>query len=207
MIYVNDFYYFFDFYVILNCSEAKLAYEKLIERTGVEGQVMLPEVSKPEIDVSSVEKMFSAFYTARYRQFIGTLKFGDELSSSVTLCPPPTSCKHESNYEVVEVEVEQTLDIKGLGFNTSINCICFNQKKVLTLTQVLMVFVSITLIQLHSTVIYLLGFLSISDVSSPPVFSRHLVLPYIPRDDISTQSIDEESRLASLCVFLHGTLF
>ena len=108
-----DFLNFEVLLIILNCSEAKLAYEKLIERTGVEGQVMLPEVSKPEIDVSAVEKMFSGFYTARYRQFVGTLKFGDELSSSVTLCPPPTSCKHEVNYEVLEVEVEQTLDVKG----------------------------------------------------------------------------------------------
>ena len=46
-----------------------------------------------------------------------------------------------------------------------------------------------------------LGFLSISDISSPPVFSRHLVLPHITRDDASA---DEESRVASLCVFLHG---
>ena len=54
-----------------------------------------------------------------------------------------------------------------------------------------------------------LGFLSISDVSSPPVVSRHLVLPHlVVKDDISPTNggTDEESRQATLCVFLHGAL-
>jgi hypothetical protein len=46
------------------------------------------------------------------------------------------------------------------------------------------------------------GFLNIADISSPPVISRHLVLPQLPRDDAT----DESSRNPSLCVFLHGAL-
>jgi hypothetical protein len=52
------------------------------------------------------------------------------------------------------------------------------------------------------------GFVSISDVSSPPVVSRHLVLPhFVAKDDISTNGgTDEDCRQATLCVFLHGAL-
>lgn len=106
--------------------------------------------------------MFQSFYTSRYQQFVGTLKFGEELASSVTLCPPPVPFKHTADFEVVEAEVEQIMEIKG--------------------------------------------FLSISDVSSPPVVSRHLVLPYLVRDETSQISADEETRIPSLCVFLHGAL-
>jgi Integrator complex subunit 14 len=52
-----------------------------------------------------------------------------------------------------------------------------------------------------NVILSVLGFLSIADISSPPVVSRHLVLSCTTRDDS-----DEESRAASLCVFIHGAL-
>ena len=45
------------------------------------------------------------------------------------------------------------------------------------------------------------GYLALSDVSSPPVHSRHLVLP-IKSDSVES----DQSKTANLCVFLHGAL-
>ena len=52
------------------------------------------------------------------------------------------------------------------------------------------------------------GFLSIADVSSPPVISRHLVLTHLSADggDSAAAAADDENRTGSLCVFLHGAL-
>ena len=46
------------------------------------------------------------------------------------------------------------------------------------------------------------GFLALSDISSPPVYSRHLVLPTNPGKD----SKDDDAKTPNLCVFLHGAL-
>jgi len=46
------------------------------------------------------------------------------------------------------------------------------------------------------------GYLALSDISSPPVYSRHLVLPASPGKD----SKDDDSKTPNLCVFLHGAL-
>lgn len=45
------------------------------------------------------------------------------------------------------------------------------------------------------------GFLTTADVASPPVVSRHLILPWLGHP-----ATDEDSRNPSLCVFLHGAL-
>jgi len=47
------------------------------------------------------------------------------------------------------------------------------------------------------------GFLALSDIASPPVYSRHLILPASPSKD---KSPEEESKTPNLCVFLHGAL-
>jgi len=46
------------------------------------------------------------------------------------------------------------------------------------------------------------GYLAMSDISSPPVFSRHLVLP-LPSDSANEA---EDSKAPNTCVFLHGAL-
>ena len=46
------------------------------------------------------------------------------------------------------------------------------------------------------------GFLALSEISSPPVYSRHLILPTNPGKD----SKDDDSKTPNLCVFLHGAL-
>ena len=46
------------------------------------------------------------------------------------------------------------------------------------------------------------GFLALSDISSPPVYSRHLVLPVIPKEN----GKEDDSKTPNLCVFLHGAL-
>jgi len=47
------------------------------------------------------------------------------------------------------------------------------------------------------------GFLALSDISSPPVYSRHLILP---AGSLKDKSPEEESKTPNLCVFLHGAL-
>jgi len=47
------------------------------------------------------------------------------------------------------------------------------------------------------------GFLALSDISSPPVYSRHLILP---AGSLKEKSPEEESKTPNLCVFLHGAL-
>jgi len=48
------------------------------------------------------------------------------------------------------------------------------------------------------------GFLAVQDIASPPVHSRHLVLPSCPPKEGRTP--EEESKSPNLCVFLHGAL-
>ena len=52
------------------------------------------------------------------------------------------------------------------------------------------------------------GMLSMSDVASPPVVSRHLILAHNNSSPNSTESLDSDAlaRQPSLCVFLHGAM-
>jgi len=54
-----------------------------------------------------------------------------------------------------------------------------------------------------SSFISVKGFLSQSEISSPPVHSRHLILPVSP---VHKDNKDEESKAPNLCLFLHGGL-
>ena len=118
---------------------------------------------------SSVESMFQRFIDLRYRPYCGTLYFGKELSSPVTLCPPPTHYKEVRDFETIEAKVSTQLFVKGM--------------------------------------------LSMSDVASPPVVSRHLILahnttPVSSIDGAGNGALDNDtiSRQPSLCVFLHGAM-
>ena len=118
---------------------------------------------------NSVEAMFQRLIDIRYRPYCGTLYFGKELSSPVTLCPPPTNYKEMRDFETIEAKVSTQLFVKGM--------------------------------------------LSMSDVASPPVVSRHLILAHSTTALNSTDSTgnaildnDAVSRQPSLCVFLHGAM-
>ena len=118
---------------------------------------------------SSVESMFQRFIDLRYRPYCGTLYFGKELSSPVTLCPPPTNYKEVRDFETIEAKVSTQMFVKGM--------------------------------------------LSMSDVASPPVVSRHLILahnttPVTSIDSAGNGALDNDtiSRQPSLCVFLHGAM-
>ncbi len=104
-----------------------------------------------------MEKQFRQVIETQYHQYVGTLRFGGELSCKITLCPSPEPFREVRSFEVVEARVSDTVD--------------------------------------------LLGFLSLSEAASPPVTSRHLVLPWT-----GAPQTDEDSRSPNLCVFLHGAL-
>lgn len=53
------------------------------------------------------------------------------------------------------------------------------------------------------------GYLALSDIASPPVFSRHLVLPLPSSPDTpgpAAGDTDPDSKSPNICVFLHGAL-
>ena len=135
---------------------ARLALEKLMDKSGLQGLFLSP--SESELTRASVEKLFRRVIEEQYKEFSGTLKFGDELSCAVTLCPPPVSpFKSVKDFDFFEAHISSDLDIKG--------------------------------------------FFTLADLASPPVISRHLILP----ETKSTMS-DEETRQPNLCVFLHGAM-
>ena len=140
---------------------------KLIQQSGLEGEVYMIE-EKSALNRTSVEAMFQRLIESRYRPYCGTLYFGRDLSSSVTLCPPPTNYKEMRDFEIIEAKVSSRLIIKGM--------------------------------------------LSMSDVASPPVVSRHLILSHEdntnPKDTSSNGVLESDavSRQPSLCVFLHGAM-
>ena len=117
-----------------------------------------------DLNRTSVEDMFQRLIDLRYHPYCGTLSFGRELSSTVTLCPPPAPFKEVRDFETIEAKVSNQLVIKGM--------------------------------------------LSMSDVASPPVVSRHLILAHNNKNSNSMDSQDNDvlARQPSLCVFLHGAM-
>ena len=159
--------------------EAVPMYEKLIEKSGLQGQVLVPgsgggnsngNVSdlqsgsqQQQLTRSSVEKCFQTLIDIHYKPFVGKLTLGEELNSQITLSPPPTKFRQVKEFEVIEADIDEVIEVKG--------------------------------------------FFTLADVASPPVVSRHLILPSTNSSQgSSTPSADDDSRTANLCVLLHGAL-
>lgn len=90
---------------------------------------------------------------------------GEELNSPITLSPPPTKFRQVKEFEVIEADIDEVIEVKG--------------------------------------------FFTLADVASPPVVSRHLILPSTSNSlsqGSSVPSADDDSRTANLCVLLHGAL-
>ena len=60
-----------------------------------------------------VEKCVQTVIDTHFKPFIGKLTMGDEFNCPVTLCPPPVKFKKVKEFEKVEAEIEEVLDIKG----------------------------------------------------------------------------------------------
>jgi len=120
-----------------------------------------------EMTRSGVEESFQALATSVFKPFVGTLTFGSEMKSKVSLCPPPQPYKEVRSFETVEVSATDLIEVKGI--------------------------------------------LSMSDVKSPPVVSRHLVVPEPSQQSDSTDSMTPAQEEAlrnqpNLIVFLHNAL-
>lgn len=133
---------------------AQPIYRRFMEQSGLGGDVVGLE---RELTAESVEKVFADLAQTHYQHYVGTLHFGDKLSSPITLCPPPSKYKKIQDFEYVEAVISDDLDIKG--------------------------------------------FLTLADVASPPVVSRHLILPWSGQ-----VQREEDGRIPTLCVFLHGAM-
>ena len=113
------------------------SFEKLIEISGLPGQVLVPSLSQgSQLTRNCVEKCVQTVIDTHFKPYIGKLTMGDELNVQITLCPPPTKFKKVKEFDKIQAEIEDILDIKG--------------------------------------------FLTLADVASPPVVSRHLILPFSP---------------------------
>ena len=75
--------------------------------------------------------------------FIYVYRMGKEMSTPITLSPPPGPYKETRDFEVVEATISDTIDV--------------------------------------------LGFLTIAEVASPPILSRHLILPAVSGTDEETR--------------------
>ena len=136
--------------------EAVPMYEKLIEKSGLQGQVLVPggsvqsssgngnnvadlqsgsQQQQQQLTRSSVEKCFQTLIDIHYKPFVGKLILGEELNSHITLSPPPTKFRQVKEFEVIEADIDEVIEVKG--------------------------------------------FFTLADVASPPVVSRHLMLPSI----------------------------
>ena len=139
-------------------ATARTTYERLIEKSGLGGGkfVAVPgENSTEALSVSTVEKAFRSLIAEQYCEYRGTLRdegnlsrikvgdicqslayrMGAEMSTPITLSPPPAPYKETRDFEVVEATISNTIDV--------------------------------------------LGFLTIAEVASPPLLSRHLILPAV----------------------------
>ena len=144
-------------------ATARTIYERLIEKSGLGGGkfVAVPgENSTEGLSVGTVEKAFRSLIAEQYCEYRGTLRdgqtfvnyitskiqvgeicpflayrMGKEMSTPITLSPPPAPYKETRDFEVVEATISNTIDV--------------------------------------------LGFLTIAEVASPPLLSRHLILPAV----------------------------
>jgi len=143
----------------LAVAAARTNYERLIEKSGLGGGkfVAVPSENTTEgLSVTAVEKAFRSLIADQYCEYRGILRMGAEMSTPITLSPPPAPYKETRDFDVVEATISNTIDV--------------------------------------------LGFLTIAEVASPPLLSRHLILPAV-------SGTEEETRNApNLCVFLHGGL-
>ena len=90
-------------------------FEKLVELTGLPGQVFVPSQTQSgsQLTRNCVEKCVQTVIDTHFKPFVGKLTMGDELNVQITLCPPPTKYKKVKEFDKIEAEIEDVLDIKG----------------------------------------------------------------------------------------------
>ena len=102
----------------------------------------------------------SLWFSSRHSAELPGCRMGAEMSTPITLSPPPAPYKETRDFEAIEATVSNTVEV--------------------------------------------LGFLTIADVASPPVLSRHLILP-------AASGTEEENRqdlyfVKQLCLWANWQL-
>lgn len=121
--------------------------------------IWLPDSDTMDISLESIESMFTRIAELHYKPYHATLACGN-LSSMVTISPSPTECLLEPlKNEFDDLKNEQSLKAEAKEtFVSAIN--------------------RVRLFKLYDE-INICGFMPISEVASPAVTSRHLVLPVL----------------------------
>ena len=90
-------------------------FEELNTRNFITELTLNSTVTQPGLQLTRncVEKCVQTVIDTHFKPFIGKLTMGDEFNCPVTLCPPPVKFKKVKEFEKVEAEIEEVLDIKG----------------------------------------------------------------------------------------------
>lgn len=121
--------------------------------------IWVPESATADISVEAVENMFTRIAELHYKPYHATLSCG-HLSSMVMLSPGPTECLLEPlKNEFDDLKSEQSL--REEAKETFVSAI--NKAHLFKLT----------------SEINICGFMHLTDIASPSVTSRHLVLPIV----------------------------
>ena len=81
---------------------------------------MTPE-NTSNLTESMIEGFVKDLIDSQYKPFSGTLHFGTELNTKVTLNPAPSPCKLVKDFEIFDESVSENLDIKGDFFKQMCN--------------------------------------------------------------------------------------
>lgn len=162
---------------------AKPLYQRLIDLSGYDGSIQIPDNIQSESNVVSV---FQKLAEDMYSSFKGVLKCGN-LESKIILSPAPV------------VIIIVTLKIYFL--DESISTSQAYTKTTDFSTQTFTV----------SDLIEVRGFIPIADVGSPMAVSRHLILPSSQSTksnevDMTEDNTSDDASTPSFCVLLHGAL-
>lgn len=84
-------------------------YQKLIDLSGAEGSVFVPEGG---LSSKSVQNLFAKIAELHYSSFEGTLRSGS-LSDSILLYPPPRDHHHIGDMEVIHCKISKDITICG----------------------------------------------------------------------------------------------
>lgn len=139
-------------------NSSKHCYEALFTKLGLGTNQGSYHGVEGTISVKSTEILFKEVADLHYKQWLGKLEMGKDMTSKIQLCPPPKPFRRTKEFEVVNRDLNTTLSVKG--------------------------------------------FVSLTDVSSPPVYSRHLILPVSQ----GKENKEEDAKTPNMCVFIHGAL-
>lgn len=154
-----------------DCPVVSNSYSQVIKKSAI----WLPESDTLDISIESVENLFSRLAETHYRPYHAILSCGN-LSSTTMISPPPSDCLLEPLKNEFD-DLKSELSRKGDSKETFV---CATNKA-----------------RLYKIAdeISICGFLPLTEIASPAVTSRHLILPIV---DSKSNKIPEPDQILDL---------